>query len=95
MVRAIKQKDNHTFIIEWSDGRVCDYRLNDLQASCPCAACVDETTGKRLLNKANLNPDVRATRLTNVGRYALRVHFTSGCSNGIYSFDHLIKLGTE
>lgn len=92
LIRNILQKDNHTFTIEWSDGLIHDYRLSDLQRYCPCANCNDEITGKHRIDKTSLRIDVRAIRITNVGHYALRVQFTSGCSTGIYSFDMLREL---
>ena len=95
MVKRISQKDNHTFTLEWSDGAICDYRLSALQRICPCAACVDENTGKRVLDANSVNEDVRATRIVNVGRYAMRIHFTQGCSSGIYSFDTLRTIGKK
>lgn len=85
----IWQKDNVTFCIKWSDEIVTEYRLSDLQRQCPCAACVDEKSGQRL-NKV-VNDDVQARQIVNVGRYALRIQFTEGCSNGIFSFDELRK----
>lgn len=92
LIRNIAQKDNHRFTIEWSDGKQYDYRLSELQAQCPCAACVDEETGQRRVKAAPVNSDVRAVKLSSVGRYALRIQFTAGCSNGIYNFDFLRKL---
>lgn len=89
VVRKIAQKDNHTFTIEWSDGLISDYRLSDLQKRCPCASCNDENTGQRLIDEKSIKQDVKAKRMTSVGRYALRVEFTSGCSAGIYDFDLL------
>lgn len=88
-LKTINQIDNHTFAIEWSDGVVMQYRLSELQKKCPCANCVDENTGKRLLNEALLKEDVRAISISSVGRYALRIQFTSGCTQGIFSFDTL------
>jgi DUF971 family protein len=88
-IRKIFQQDNHTFAIEWNDGQVDNYRLSELQKNCPCAGCVDEVTGQRIASKAKISSEVRATRISNVGRYAIRIHFTSGCSHGIYSFDKL------
>lgn len=92
-VRKIWQKDNHHFAIEWTDGLNAEYRLSDLQKQCPCAKCVDEATGKRLLDEKTIYEDVRAIRIENVGRYALKIQFTSGCSSGIYSFEMLHKMG--
>lgn len=93
LVRTISQKDKHTFTIEWSGGHVSDYRLSDLQKQCPCAKCVDETTGQRIADPSAVQDDVAAKRIVSVGRYALRVEFTSGCSTGLYGFDMLRKLG--
>lgn len=88
-IRQIWQKDNYTFSIQWNDGSIQDFRLCDLQKQCPCAHCSDEITGQRLLD-AQLIPDhVQALVIRNVGRYGLRIQFTSGCSTGIYSFDRL------
>lgn len=92
LLKKICQKDNHTFTIHWDDGIVADYRLSELQRHCHCANCIDESTGKRLLDVASIQPNVRAVRIVSVGRYALRVQFTSGCSAGIYDFDMLYKL---
>lgn len=94
-VRSISQKDNHTFVIQWSDGKTHQFRLSELQKKCPCANCIDESTGKRLLDEAMVNENVRAARILSVGRYALRIQFTSGCSTGIYEFDRLYRMGEK
>jgi DUF971 family protein len=94
-IRQIEQVDNTSFVITWSDGLQARYKLNELQKRCPCAACIDEITGKRIIDEKNVKPDVRATRITSVGRYALRIQFTSGCSTGIYEFDLLHRLARE
>ncbi len=92
LIKSISQKDNHTFTIEWSDGICNDYRLNLLQKNCPCAKCFDVSTNQQRIGTPPVDEDVRAKRITNVGRYALRVEFTSGCSTGIYSYAMLRKL---
>lgn len=95
LIRDIRQKDNYTFTIEWSDGQVHDYRLSVLQKNCPCAKCNDEVTGKRRVDQEKLRDDVRALRVYSVGRYALRIEFTSGCSTGIYSYELLRELSNH
>lgn len=93
LVRTIAQKDNYIFSIEWSDGKKSEYRLSELQKNCPCANCTDENTGRRLLDESTVKNDVRAIKIHNVGRYAIRIQFTNGCSTGIYSFDMLRQMG--
>lgn len=88
-IKNIKQIDNYTFQIDWSDGACGHYRLSDLQNSCPCAACFDEATGRRRASSQAVQPDVRAKFIRSVGRYALKIEFTSGCSTGIYEYAFL------
>jgi DUF971 family protein len=88
-IKTIKQIDNHSFKIEWSDGIANNYKLSDLQRLCPCAGCVDEESGRRLKPAQAIDDSVRAINIQSVGRYALKIRFTSGCSTGIYSFQML------
>lgn len=87
LIRRLEQEDSFNFIIEWSDGLVGRYRLSDLQNRCSCARCVNGPKAVQL--------DVRAAHIFSVGRYALRIQYTSGCSAGIYSFDMLYQLITK
>lgn len=87
LIRKIWQKDNHNFSIEWSDGNINEYRLSKLQKNCPCAGC--NVTNHRLSSEEVIQDNIRAIRINSVGRYALRIHFTSGCSKGIYSYEML------
>lgn len=94
-VEKIFQKDKHTFSVEWSDGLNVDFRLCDLQRLCPCAGCIEELTGKRLVDPSSITEDLKASSIESVGRYALKIYFSSGCSKGIYSFDFLRKMAEE
>ncbi len=85
-IRAIRQRDRHRFTIEWTDGKISDYRLSDLQRNCTCAKCRDELTGEVRVDPSSIDEDVEALRLVSVGRYALQIYFTKGCSKGIYPF---------
>ncbi|MEM7175189.1 MAG: DUF971 domain-containing protein [Chlamydiota bacterium] len=90
-VRHIEQKDRYHFTILWSDGRKDTYRLRTLQQQCPCVRCIEAREQQRLLD---VNDHVLAKRIVSVGRYALRVEFTTGCSQGIYPFS-LLRLWGE
>lgn len=91
-VKNLRQNDDHTLTIFWLDGKEQRLRLADLQKACTCANCIDENTGKKLLDVKSVKEDVRATSIRSVGRYGLQIQFTSGCSTGIYSFDYLRNL---
>ncbi len=84
-IRAISKKDRHQFTIEWSDGRINDYRLCDVQRLCPCAACLEKKNDNSL-------DKVEAVQIFSVGGYALQIIFTQGCSKGIYPFSLLRQM---
>lgn len=86
------QKDKYTFTIEWSNGKISDFRLSELQQKCPCASCRDLETGKRRDNIQAADPNVTAKKILGVGRYALKIEFSSGCTHGIYTFNYLYEL---
>lgn len=95
LIKEIKQVDNYTFSIVWSDDQQQFFRLSTLQKACPCANCVDEKTGRPLLDASTVKENVRAMTLKSIGRYALQIQFTSGCSTGIYTFTMLRQLSKE
>jgi ATP-binding protein involved in chromosome partitioning len=94
-IQSIKQKDNHTFSIQWSDGVQNDYQLASLQKRCPCASCYYVITGKQLVPNQQINKDVRAINIISIGRYAIKIQFTIGCSNGIYSYAMLREIASR
>ncbi|SCA62428.1 Uncharacterized protein SCG7109_AA_00320 [Chlamydiales bacterium SCGC AG-110-M15] len=91
-VLHIEQMDDCHFTIEWTDGKTQTFLLADIQKACPCARCVSEETGERVLDVNTVNDHLTAKRIRSVGRYALRIDFMTGCSAGIYSFDMLRKI---
>lgn len=75
--------------IEWDDGRTSAIAPRQLRAECPCAGCVEEWTGKRLVVLKDVDEQVRVKELATVGTYALQIHWTDGHSTGLYSFGQL------
>jgi ATP-binding protein involved in chromosome partitioning len=89
-IKKIYQTGNTTFEILWSDDRISSFHLSHLQRNCPCVRCRD---GKVREEKgSDVERGLRATRIVNVGAYALKIDFTSGCSRGIFTYSFLRKL---
>ncbi len=90
-IRSIKQIDEMTLGIDWADGRESHIPVRDLRIQCPCAHCVDEMTGERVLDEDLVLEDVHPITIEPVGRYALRVKWSDGHDTGIYTFQFLRK----
>jgi len=78
--------------IRWADGHVSEYLPRYLRLSCPCAGCVEEMTGRPLLDPASVPAEVYPLEIRYMGRYALVFHWSDGHTTGIYPFDMLRKL---
>jgi len=90
--REIKQEDDSTLSIAWGDNYRCQYRAADLRRACPCAQCVNEWTGERMLKPDSIPDGIKISNLNIVGRYALNFSWSDGHSTGIYSFRYLRDL---
>ena len=82
----------HDVRVVWGDGHVSVYAARTLRLACPCAACVDELSGARMLNPDTVAADVHPLRIGTVGRYAVHIAFSDGHASGIYSFEKLRAL---
>jgi DUF971 family protein len=75
--------------VVWQDDHVSVFPARDLRLICPCAECVSEDTGERILVPAAVPDDVHPLGIEPVGRYAIQIRWSDGHSTGLYSFDYL------
>ena len=78
--------------ITWSDGQVQNIPVRTLRLKCPCASCIDEFTGRPLLDPSTVPMDILPINIHNVGRYALTVEWSDGHHTGIFSYDYLLQM---
>jgi ATP-binding protein involved in chromosome partitioning len=90
---GLRQRDARTISILWEDGQTHHIDIRDLRLACRCAVCVEEMTGKPLLDPASVRQDVAPRTVSSVGNYALTVNWNDGHSSGIYAFSALRGLG--
>ena len=93
-VQIIEESDSE-LSIKWSDDAETRYNAVDLRRNCPCASCVNEWTGQKILNDESIPEDLTITTISIVGRYALNFHFSDGHNTGIFSFAYLRKLSED
>jgi len=87
--REIMQESDVVLRVTWGDGHVCRYEAPALRRLCPCAQCVNEFTGERVLRAESVADDLEIADVEIVGRYALTFRWSDGHSTGIYSFCYL------
>jgi ATP-binding protein involved in chromosome partitioning len=89
---AINRSDQG-LLFEWDDqGHQGFFPARALRLACPCAACVEEMTGRPLLDPAHVAEDVRPAAVRLVGAYGIRVDWSDGHKTGIYTFDRLLAI---
>ncbi len=91
----IVEENDSELLIKWSDGKENTYNASHLRMSCPCAGCINEWTGEKILKSDLLADDLSFSSISIVGRYALNFHFSDGHETGIYSFQYLRDLQEE
>jgi len=85
----IVQESDNEVSITWSDGASTRYSAAQLRRGCPCATCVNEWTGEKILAESAVPDDLEFQNMSIVGRYALNFVFSDGHDTGIYSFNYL------
>ena len=90
--RVEPTEDGARLRILWRDGHVTELRPRAIRLACPCAGCVDEFTGKPILNPAAVPSDINPVSIDYVGRYALKFVWPDGHDTGMYPWDLLRSL---
>lgn len=85
---SLKRVDDFHFDVIWSSKDSMRYKLSTLQKNCPCSKC-------QTSSEVKISESVMAKNIETVGNYAIKVHFTSGCSRGVFTLKLLKELGTK
>ena len=75
--------------LHWDDGSVDRLPYKYIRGECPCASCIEEWSGRRILDLNTVPDDVHPTDISIVGNYALKIVWSDGHSTGLYTWDHL------
>lgn len=90
-IRALK--DQRILELVWSPVRTDRLPFRIVREYCPCATCIDEITGKRILDVSRIPDDIHPTSMSFVGNYAVKIVWSDGHSTGLYTWDRLDQLG--
>ncbi|MEG3581705.1 MAG: DUF971 domain-containing protein [Chloroflexota bacterium] len=79
-------------ILEFDKTRAYLYPYKYLRLQCPCANCVEEMTGRKILNVNSIPEDIFIVDHLEIGNYAYQFLWSNAdpCStSGIYTFEML------
>jgi DUF971 family protein len=93
-LEVVLEDEGRSVRVVWEGGRVSSFSAFELRAQCPCAVCVDEMTGERILKREEIDPGVAAVSFARVGRYALQFQWSDGHATGIYAYERLYQEST-
>jgi DUF971 family protein len=86
-LRALK--DVGMLEIMWSDGATYRLPFKLVRVECPCAQCIHEITGERIVRPEVIPDDIHPTELGYSGNYALRIVWSDGHASGIFTWERL------
>jgi ATP-binding protein involved in chromosome partitioning len=89
------RRDLRTLSILWEDGHRDDFDVRDLRLACHCALCVEEMSGRKLLDPKTIRSDVSPRQIASTGNYAIQFDWSDGHNSGIYTFNDLRALGAR
>ena len=78
--------------IAWNDGSVHEYPFVFLRGECQCAACVDEITGRRILEPTTIPENIRIENMELRGNYAVKITWSDSHDTGLYTWEFLQEL---
>ena len=90
---GLLRRDPRTLSLLWQDGHRDDLDVRDLRLACRCALCIEEMSGRKLLDPQTVRADVSPRQITSVGHYAIQFDWSDGHSSGIYAFNDLRAMG--
>ena len=84
-------------LIEWDDSAVQRIPFALLRRACPCATCSGELGfAGRFASDPQLRPgEDELADISLVGAYGLNAVWADGHNTGIYTYEHLRRLGDE
>ena len=89
-IRAHKQAG--LLELQWDDALPHNLPFRFIRTHCPCAMCIDEFTGRRILDPQTIPHDILPAEMGFTGNYALKITWSDGHSTGLYTWDHLGEL---
>lgn len=82
-------KERLVLELHWSDSETALLPFRTVRQNCRCAVCVDEFTGRQILDKESVPLDLGLLEISLAGNYALRIRWSDNHDSGLFTWRHL------
>ncbi len=89
-IRALK--DERIIELIWGPDKVSRLPFAAIRRDCRCAVCVDEFSGRQLLDPSSIPDDLGLEEISISGNYALRIRWSDQHDSGLFTWAHLSDL---
>ena len=79
----------------WDESNISRLPFCAVRRDCRCAVCVDEFSGKQLLDPTSVPEDLGLEDISISGNYALRIRWSDQHDSGLFTWDHLSDLANR
>ncbi|MCP4783839.1 MAG: DUF971 domain-containing protein [Fuerstiella sp.] len=88
-------KDAGILELVWTDDDVSRIPFRTIRQNCRCAACVDEFTGRQILDKDNVSESIHPEDVSLTGNYALKFRWSDSHDSGLFTWVHLRSISQK
>ena len=88
-------KEQRELELVWTDSDISKLPFRTVRLNCRCAVCVDEFTGKQLLDPESVPLDLGLLEVSLCGNYALRIRWSDDHDSGRFTWNHLRSIGDK
>ncbi|MCA9035864.1 MAG: DUF971 domain-containing protein [Planctomycetaceae bacterium] len=85
-------KQQRVLELIWSPDDISQLPFQYVRQHCRCAVCVDEFTGKQLLDPLTIPADLDLVDVALAGNYAMKFRWSDGHDSGLFTWDHLRQI---
>src|ERR1700751_1537176 len=91
----IEPMNDYEIFLGFSNSEEYSVPYAELRFLCPCASCVDEHTGERIIKREQVKTGIKPTGVQLVGRYAVQINWNDRHSTGMYHYDRLYEISQK
>ena len=88
-------KEQRELELIWTDSDISRLPFRTVRQNCRCAVCVDEFSGKQLLDSESVPVDLGLLEVSLCGNYALRIRWSDTHDSGLFTWNHLRSISDK